>query len=274
MALWGNSDNVTSAGIVTVNYSTRVVEGHTTAFGLTGSAQVGDVIRFGIKDETNPDAVYFGDAVIASIASSESITIASTAGLSGAAIGGTDFQISELPGSSTLDMNYSEYDDAKHAGTSQVVATGTASTDSPVGFATIYLTEDLTAIAYPIRTDSDTVSYASSTTEFVISSLVDSTENDSASTVTLTTTMNVGVNTGDKITFTGVRGAYDTYVYGAAKQGIQAASGTQYEAGVGWVGVTTYLDAHNNLRVKKEILVAMSGITTGNTPIYDADPLS
>ncbi len=62
MALWGNSDNVTSAGIVTVNYSTRVVTGDSTAFGAVGSAQAGDVIRFGDRDGT-----YFGDAVIASI---------------------------------------------------------------------------------------------------------------------------------------------------------------------------------------------------------------
>ena len=39
----------------------------------------------------------------------------------------------------------------------------------------------------------------------------------------------------------------------------------------GWVGVTTYLDMHGTLRVKSEVLVAMSGIDTnkstiGNTP--------
>ena len=31
----------------------------------------------------------------------------------------------------------------------------------------------------------------------------------------------------------------------------------------GWVGVTTYVDCEGVLRVKKEVLVAMSGITTG-----------
>ena len=46
------------------------------------------------------------------------------------------------------------------------------------------------------------------------------------------------------------------------------ANGTVYETGVGWVGVTTYLDNAGNLRVKKEILVAMSGISTGNVPTY------
>jgi hypothetical protein len=175
MALWGNSDNVTSAGIVTVNYSTRVVTGDSTAFGAVGSAQAGDVIRFGDRDGT-----YFGDAVIASIQSTTQLTIASTAGLSGAAIAGTDFQVSQCPSYTVGDVKYSE----------------------------------------------------------------------SAS------------------------GTDDSYVYGVAKQGVQNANATVYETGAGWVGVTTYNDQHGNLRVKKEILVAMSGITTGNTPIYDADPLS
>tara|TARA_X000001036_G_scaffold421764_1_gene443958 strand:+ start:555 stop:1154 length:600 start_codon:yes stop_codon:yes gene_type:complete len=34
----------------------------------------------------------------------------------------------------------------------------------------------------------------------------------------------------------------------------------------GWVGVQTYTDNHGNFRVKTEVLVAMSGIQTGNEP--------
>jgi len=68
------------------------------------------------------------------------------------------------------------------------------------------------------------------------------------------------------LTFQRREGGYDAYVYGVNQSGI--ATGTQYETGVGWVGVTTYLDNDNNLRVKKEILVAMSGITTGNQDAY------
>ena len=64
------------------------------------------------------------------------------------------------------------------------------------------------------------------------------------------------------------RSTYDSAVYGVASGGAGAASGTQYETGVGWVGVTTYMDNGGNLRVKKEVMVAMSGITTGNTPHY------
>jgi hypothetical protein len=52
----------------------------------------------------------------------------------------------------------------------------------------------------------------------------------------------------------------DSFVYGISTTGAQTANGTAYETGVGWVGITTYTDQHGTLRVKKEILVAMSGI--------------
>ena len=172
MSLWGNNDNVTSAGKITaINYDTGVVTGSGTAWGASGSAQVGDVIRFG---DTN---VYMGDAVIVSIASTTSLTIGSTMGLSGVAIAGTNFTVSQLPKSSILDQTYSE-----------------------------------------------------------------------------------------------TRSDVDSRVYGVAAGGAGAVSGTTYETGVGWVGVTTYNDNAGNLRVKKEILVAMSGITTGNSPVYGNPP--
>lgn len=101
MALWGNKDNVTSTGTVSLNYSTGVVTGSGTTF-VTDLA-VGQVIRFGDRDGT-----YFGDAVIKSIASATELTIDSTMGLTGAAIAATDFQVSELPKSSVLDDSYSE----------------------------------------------------------------------------------------------------------------------------------------------------------------------
>ena len=62
------------------------------------------------------------------------------------------------------------------------------------------------------------------------------------------------------------------YIAGVSTGGVTQASGTQYETGVGWVGVQTYIDSGSNLRVKKEVLVAMSGITTGSQPIYDSNP--
>ena len=172
MALWGNNDNVGSAGSVSLNYATKTVTGPAgkgTLFGETGSVQEGDVISFGVK--TKP-GVYFGDAVVVSIASTESLTIGSTAGLSGAAIAATSFSVSQKPKFTTWDPAYSK------------------------------------------RSTLDFDTYAVSSVESV------------------------------------------------------EASGTQYESGVGWVGVQTYVDSGGNLRVKKEILCAMSGISTGNTPHY------
>ena len=181
MALWGNKDNLNSTGTVTLDYSTLEVVGTGTTFGATGGghteARVGDIIRFGIRDAdtSNGFTTYFGDAVIVGIASTTTLTIGSTANLTGGAIGpiGTSFTISQCPKSTIVDSNYSQLN-------------------------------------------------------------------------------------GDK----------DTFVYGISTTGSQNASGTAYETGVGWVGITTYKDQHGTLRVKKEILVAMSGITTGNVPAF------
>ncbi len=175
MALWGNKDNVTSAGTVSLNYSTGVVTGNASCkFGDAGSAQEGDVIRF------TKGAVYYGDAVIKSIASNTSLTIGSTAGLSGAAISASGFTITQLPKYTITDSSFSEANEA---------------------------------------------------------------------------------------------GA-DEYVFGTAEAGVDAAQGTVYETGAGWVGVQTYMGVEGELRVKKEILVAMSGITTANAPVYPANPPS
>ncbi len=60
----------------------------------------------------------------------------------------------------------------------------------------------------------------------------------------------------------------DAIVYGVATADH---GGTVYDLDhAGWVGVTTYIDMHGTLRVKKETLVAMSGITTGSLP-YPTD---
>ena len=56
-------------------------------------------------------------------------------------------------------------------------------------------------------------------------------------------------------------------VYGVDKTEVGVAATTEYAvAHSGWVGMTTYTDAHGNLRVKSEVLVA-GGITGDN----DAD---
>lgn len=53
-------------------------------------------------------------------------------------------------------------------------------------------------------------------------------------------------------------------VYGVDEYEAQSVVATKYKvAHAGWVGVHTYIDCHGTLRVKSEVLVAMSGITTG-----------
>ena len=105
MSLWGNNDNLESNGTVSLNYSTKVVTGAGTTFGTVGFGVTGDVIRFGARGS---GGTYFGDAVIASIASTQSVTIGSTAGLTGGAISGAQYKLSELPSSTVGDFSYSE----------------------------------------------------------------------------------------------------------------------------------------------------------------------
>ena len=168
MALWGNNDAIASGGTVALNYDTGVVTGTATTFGNAGSAQEGDIIRFGQRSGT-----YFGDAVILSIESTTSLTIGSTAGLSGAAISGVQYSISQLPKSTVLDSRFSE------------------------------------------------ASY----------------------------------------------GVDDTFVYGVDEAGTESTKTYKLTHG-GWVGITTYNDSSGEMRVKTETLVAMSGITTGNAPVF------
>ena len=171
MALWGNNDAVGAAGTVALDYSTGVVTGAGTSFGIAGGCSEGDVIRFGSRGGTG---IYYGDAVIVSIASSTQLTIGSTAGLSGVAIAGTTFTVSQLPKYTVLDSHYSEK-------------------------------------------NSD----------------------------------------------------YDSIVYGTANaDGVTSAYHLTHE---GWVGVTTYIDGSGELRVKKETLIAMSGITTGGIAYPSAE---
>jgi hypothetical protein len=171
MALWGNNDSVGSGGTVSLNYTTLTVTGTATTFGQVGAAGTGDVIRFGIRGN---GGIFIGDAVIVGIANTTQLTIGSTAGLSGAAVAGTSFYVSQLPKYTIKDSQYS------HTHTN-----------------------------------------------------------------------------------------YDSLVYGIGRTDVWADSATSYRLeSEGWVGIITYVDSSGSLRVKKETLVAMSGITTDDSIHY------
>ena len=175
MALWSNNDAV--PGLATARYTvaananadgTCTVTGTGSSFGLDGCAGIGTVIRFGADARGRTINVgaghtYFGDAVTVAVANSESITIASTVGLSQVGF--------------TTSARFS------------------TCTKSPI-LDTVYQEKGVT--------DRDSVVYGISTTT----------------------------------------------------------TGSYHVPHQGWVGVTTYVDMHGTLRVKSEVLVAMSGITT------------
>ena len=197
MSLWGNNDNVTSAGKITaIDYDAKTVTGSGTAWGAAGSAQVGDVLRIGVRGP-GVAATYFGDAVITEIASATSCSIASTASLVNPA-----------------------------KGTAFNLALAGVTTTFTVSQMPIWCTQDLQGDRY-----------RNTNSEFNSDSLVFGISNATA------------------------QNSDTTAAQAPSSQG-------QFKTDAGWVGVTTYIDSHGNYRVKQEVLVAMSGITTGSIDYY------
>ena len=202
MALWGNNDSKKTKGsdgsvglITNFNYSASAhgydaltLFGSNTLFGETGHAGEGDVIRIGRRGAGITK--YMGDVVVVSVATTERVSVASSASLVGTAVTnmqdskflGTSFTVSEMPIFATQDLQGDRYRNENSTGT----ATAAPSSDS---------------LVYGISTAASGQLQATSTSAY-------------------------------------------------------------YNTDQGWVGVTTYLDNGGNLRVKSEILVAMSGIAT------------
>ena len=338
MALWGNNDSVAYlyqgavGGTVSVNYSTKVVTGTGTTFGSDGYAKEGDVIRIGFR---GTGGTYFGDATITSIASTTSLTIASTDGLSGAAIANTSYWVSELPQYTPQNPRYSEDPtfNRETQGFKQIF-TGTASTFAGIGVSVlpVNLTQaeidgnvaagdfilvdgesiEITGIAtanvrvsgtqsigttrYYVKAGDDGLpalsansagsmyrvftgtgntitqevtgvagTYVDVSTPSIVA-VANNTllmfESSTLSAIGIAQTISASISTDASLVIQRPGGGYHSEV--VAVNGSGLSTGTAYEVDhAGWVGVTSYIDAHGNLRVKKEVLVAMSGITTG-----------
>jgi len=254
MALWGNNDAVGAGGTVSLDYATGVVTGSGTTFGNVGAAATGDVIRFG--DRTT--GVYYGDAVIVGIASTTQLTIGSTAGLSGVAVAGTTFTISELTVSSVSDNSFSQTNDADPSFVPITYVSGPMTTTVAIGSSIIPITGIQTGASGLLVGDS----LINNGNNLVITSI-------GATAITVASTTGATITPGDALTFSRLSGGYSKDVYGVAGAGITASEDTVYDiTHAGWVGVTTYMGSEGEMRVKTEVLVAMSGITTGNAPAY------
>ena len=173
MALWGKADNLFSPGTVSVDYSTETITGAGTSFTAAGIS-TGTTIVIGVGGT-------YGQAVISGITSDLVVSIATTQYLSGAAISGVGYTLTQKPVYTLEDSNYA------------------------------------------------------------------------------------GIQT----TSTGLTNAvYGVDEYEAAAN---AATGSKYKvAHAGWVGIHTYIDQHGTLRVKSEVLVAMSGISSNVPATYGA----
>jgi hypothetical protein len=173
MALWGKANNLFSPGTVAVDYSTETITGAGTSFTAAGIS-TGTTIVIGVGGT-------YGQAVISGITSDLVVSIATTQYLSGAAISGVGYTLTQKPVYTLEDSNYA------------------------------------------------------------------------------------GIQT----TSTGLTNAvYGVDEYEAAAN---AATGSKYKvAHAGWVGIHTYIDQHNTLRVKSEVLVAMSGISSNVPATYGA----
>ena len=173
MALWGKADNLFSPGTVEVNYTNKTIIGTGTSFRSAGIS-TGTVITIGV-------GATFGQAVISGITSEGLVSIATTQYLSGAAISGIGYTLSQKPVYTLEDTNYD-----------------------------------------------------------------------------LTPTTSTGLS---------------NYIYGVDEYeaAANAATGSKYKvAHAGWVGIHTYVDMHGTLRVKSEVLVAMSGISSNTVATYAA----
>jgi hypothetical protein len=98
MALWGTADGLNSPGTVSVNYNNKTITGSGTSFTSSGIA-AGTVITIGAGGT-------FGSAVISGITSDTLLTIATTQYLSGAAIAGVGYTLSQRPVYTLEDSNY------------------------------------------------------------------------------------------------------------------------------------------------------------------------
>lgn len=96
MALWGKADSIYSPGTVTVNYDNETITGSGTSF---LAATVGSVITIGVGGT-------YGQAVISGITSETQISIATTQYLSGEAISGVAYTMSQKPVYTLEDKNY------------------------------------------------------------------------------------------------------------------------------------------------------------------------
>lgn len=245
MALWGNNDSVYSAGTIAVNLSTGIGTGSVGVVTWTSAGiKTGDVISVGTGGT-------YGQAIITGFTST-TISFASTAGfISGlSTIPAVSYNINQQPVYTIGDSSYNNDNDSTATFKSFGV-TGTATTNAGIGTNIIpVVVGSLDVIAGDALVNGGN--------NLVISTI-------GASTISLASTISVGISTGNVLQFTRKTGGYFKDVFGVDGIEVGVAATTAYAVGhSGWVGIQTYLDCHGKLRVKHEVLVAGGILTTSD----------
>jgi hypothetical protein len=249
MALWGNKDSVYSLGTIAVDLATGIGTGAVGVVTWTSAGiKTGDVISVGTGGT-------FGQAVISGFTST-TISVVNTAGfISGFVTTPLAYNISEQPIYTLGDYSYHNDNDAD-ATFKNFNVTGTATTTAGIGTDVIpVVVGSLDVIV------GDAIVNGGS--NLPISTI-------GATTVSLASTISVGIDTGDTIAFRRKTGGYFKDVFGVDAIEVGVAAGTTVAeksaayavAHSGWVGVQTYIDCHGKLRVKSEVLVASGVLTT------------
>ena len=243
MALWGNNDSVYATGTVAVNLGTNTVTGTAGVVTFTTAGiKTGDIITVGTGGT-------YGQAVITGFTST-TISIAGTgAFISGiSTIPAVAYNINQQPVYTLFDSTFNNRNDVASSFTNLGV-TGTATTNAGIG---------TNVVPVVIGTKDVIVGDAivNNGNNIVISTI-------GATTVSLASTISVGIATGDTLQFRRRTDGYFRDVFGVDRIEVGIAATTKYAvAHSGWVGIMTYIDTHGNLRVKSEVLVAGGILTT------------
>lgn len=241
MSLWGNNDSVYSDGTISVDFGTNIITGSGTTF-TTSGISTGDIVTVGTGGT-------YGQAIITGFTST-TISIAGTANfISGiSTIPSVVYNINQQPIYTLGDSSFDNKNDAV-ATFKNLGVTGTATTNAGVGTDVIPVSvANLDVIV------GDAV--VNNGNNIVISTIGDTT-------VSLASTISVGISTGDTIEFVRKTDGYFRDVFGVDYIEVGIAVTTPYAVThSGWVGIMTYIDTHGNLRVKNEVLVAGGILTT------------
>ena len=270
MALWGTADSIISTGTVTVNYTDKTIVGSGTSF---TAATVGSVITIGVGGT-------FGEAVITGITSNTYISIASTDSLSGAAISGVAYTMSQKPVYVLQDSNYN----ILNTGSSTNAVYGVDANEAASNVTTQYAVTHAGWVGIKTYVDGDgnlrvksetLVAFSGITTGVTSYGSYGDAEDDTLFPdrfiiVTISASPSNVVGVGTTVTFTASASATPSAVLSYQWQKSTSANGTTYNSISGSTGISTDITnatIGNNNYNYRVVVTAEGGASATSDPI-------